>query len=86
MSNDNNIIEFTGNDDNTRHTTDSVLDHLIEYRDDIVSLTCVVEHGDGWVGVYAEDKDIYTLLFQKNFLDHFVRKAFSDRVEHYTEE
>ena len=69
MSNDNNIIEFTGNDDNTRHTTDSVLDHLIEYRDDIVSLTCVVEHGDGRVGVYAEDKDIYTLLFQKNFFD-----------------
>ena len=62
MSNDNNIIEFTLNDDNTRHTTDSVLDHLMEYRDDIVSLTCVVEHGDGRVGVYAEDKDIYTCL------------------------
>lgn len=85
MSNDNNIIKFNPND-NSKHTTDTVLDLLAEHRDSIVSIISVVEYSDGRVGVYAEDKDIYTLLFQKKFLDYYVDLAFKERVETYTEE
>ena len=34
----------------------------------------------------ADDKDIYTWLFQKKFLDYFVQKAFDERVDTYLED
>ena len=84
MSKDNIInIEF---EKNGPHTKDTVIDFLDEHRNNIVSITSIVEFGDGRVGVYADDKDIYTWLFQKAFLDSFVIKAFDDRVGHYTED
>tara|TARA_B100001245_G_scaffold143863_1_gene107405 strand:+ start:666 stop:926 length:261 start_codon:yes stop_codon:yes gene_type:complete len=83
--NKDNIIkpEFTKNGP---HTKDTVIDYLAKHRDIIVSVTSVVEFHDGRVGVYADDKDIYTWLFQKAFLDSFINRAFDDRVQEYTEE
>ena len=83
MSKDN-IIEFKAANGN--RTKDTVLDYLEDNRDSIVSITSIVEFDDGKVGIYADDKDIYTWLFQKKFLDYFVQKAFNERVDTYLED
>mgnify|MGYP003671052202 FL=1 len=80
-----NIVHIEFSPDGPK-TPSSVIKFLSTKSKDIVGITCIVEFDDGRMGLYANDKDIYSFLFEKKFLEYFIDEEFKERIGLYTEE
>ena len=80
-----NVIHIEFNPDGPK-TSDKVINFLSTKSESVASITCIVEFDDGRMGLYANDKDIYSFLFEKKFLEYFIDEEFNERIGLYTEE
>jgi len=80
-----NIVHIEFSPDGPK-TSASVIKFLSTKSKNIIGITCIVEFDDGRMGLYANDKDIHSFLFEQRFLKYFVDQEFEGRIGLYTEE